>query len=120
MKVSGVIVGNLPSMKNSRELVTNHKSGKPMVIKSEKARSFVDDALLQITGEKRIGLTGKVRLMAYVYYRNQQSDLDVELFCDLLQKAGVIKNDNQIFEKYLFKFFDKTNPHVVWCVETME
>lgn len=120
MKICGVIVGNLSSMKNNRERATNRRTGKPMLIKSRKARDWINDAMLQITGEKRIGLTCKVKLVVHVHYRNPQSDLDIELLCDLLQKTGVIKNDNQIYEKHSFKHLDETDPHVVWCVETIE
>jgi hypothetical protein len=55
-----VIHGEPASKANSRELVT--LKGRPALIKSEKARRYVRDALLQIPSECRKRIEGPVEV----------------------------------------------------------
>ena len=131
MKVSGTILGVLPSMKNSRTLGRvrrknaafnfGQKAYRPIFIKSAAARQFVQDALRQIDWRQRVGLCSDVALTVYVYYPNRRHDVDCELLCDVLQKAGVVKNDRQIRVKHFDGVkLDKENPRVEWEIETLE
>lgn len=121
MKISGLILGVLPSMKNSRQIVRNRRTGKPMVIKSEKARAFEEHALSQL-GHKRPpkSITSFVRLIASVYYDSRRHDLDIELFCDVLQAAKIIANDRQIVEKHSRYYLDRDNPRIEFSIEEIE
>ena len=86
-----------------------------MSIKSKEALQYEKDFLKQITGEAKQkwgSLERSLRLDAVVYYRSRRSDLSVELLKDLLEKAGVVKNDRYICEEHLWAFVDKDNPRV--------
>lgn len=90
-------------------------------MKSAAARQFAENALRQIDFRQRIGLVVDVALTVYVYYPNRRHDVDAELLCDVLQKAGVIKNDRQIRVKHFDgTILDKNNPRVEWEIETLE
>jgi hypothetical protein len=85
MKISGVILGVLPSKSNSRELGRvrrkntglrfGEKAYRPIIMKSAAARQFVDTALRQINFRQRVGLIVDVALTAYVYYPNRRHDV---------------------------------------------
>ncbi len=47
-----------------------------------------------------------------VYYPDMRSDLDCAHVYDLLQKAGVVRNDRYIRVKYEIARIDKANPRV--------
>ena len=103
-----------PSMKNQRKIVHNPRTGKPMVIKSERARLWVETALQQITGDKKLGwgsLDDPLRATVHVWYLDRRPDLDCALVFDMLQEAGVISNDRYIYEKHLFKHFVGDGQH---------
>jgi Holliday junction resolvase RusA-like endonuclease len=57
-------------------------------------------------------IEGDVTMVATIYYKTRAFDLDDSMLCDVLEKAGVIKNDRQIVEKHLTKRFDKNNPRI--------
>lgn len=57
-------------------------------------------------------IEGDVVMTATIYYQSLRSDLDDSLICDVLEKAGVIKNDRQIKEKHLFHGLDRANPRI--------
>ncbi len=104
------IFGNLASKSNSRKLVTI--GGKPAFIKSDRARSFESTAYVQIPSKFKLGLEEPLILTARIYYDSRRPDLDVSLLQDILEKAGVYKNDRQIVELHLFKYLDKVRPRV--------
>lgn len=113
--------GKLYSKSNSRKLVTNWKTKKPMFIKSGGALKTTEDYILQAKEQyKGEPLKGELWLYAKIYYKDRRPDLDDSLLCDILQAAGVIENDRMIFHKELHKDFDKDNPRVEVRLETME
>ncbi|MDI6788444.1 MAG: RusA family crossover junction endodeoxyribonuclease [Planctomycetota bacterium] len=91
----------------------NKKTGRPIFVKSAKALEVVEDFTRQIKGQwKKPPITTELGIMADIYYPSRRQDLDGELLCDILQTAGVIKNDRQIVSKAYRKFIDKKNPRV--------
>lgn len=98
----GVIHGTLESKSNSRRVVK--RGSKPMMIKSDKARAYTESAVAQLRSLKaRNGwptFEMDVTLAILVHYPDARRDLDIELFCDCLQKAEIIANDRQIVEKH--------------------
>lgn len=109
------LYGILYQKGNSRMIVRNKRTGKPMVIKSSKALKTTADFLSQMSWVGLDGfkpLKGDVFMKATIYYPNNRHDLDDSLLCDILQKAGVIKNDRQIIHKVLYKYIDPKNPRV--------
>lgn len=107
-----ILFGNLQSKSNSRMLVTNPKTKKPIFIKSAKARKTFNDMALQANAQwNKPPLEGPVSLMATIYYQSRRSDLDESLLMDLLEGVCYL-NDRQIEHKNIWKKFDKDNPRV--------
>jgi Holliday junction resolvase RusA-like endonuclease len=118
------IFGEPCSGKNSREIVMPKGMERPLVIKSAKARNYVRDMHRQIPQHARQMFTGPVRLTVTAYYKDERSDLDVELIRDCLQPVygpkingkreliwkGVILNDRQVKEQHAYHRIDKKNP----------
>jgi Holliday junction resolvase RusA-like endonuclease len=110
-----VITGNLVSKSNSRRLV--HHGGIPRFVKSEAALAWTHSALQQLLGKKPPKpIEGDVWLDAAVYYSSRRPDLDVSLLQDVLQAAGIIKNDRQIVRLTADKLVDPANPRVLVAV----
>lgn len=109
--VHGEIFGHLPSGKNNYRIV-----GKRM-IKDINVSAYERDAIPQLTVLKnRTGVKDidfDVALIAKVWFRSHRRDVDTILFCDLLQKSGIIKNDRSIKIKIMNGVdVDPKNPRV--------
>lgn len=109
--VSFTVNGQLPSMKNRRRIVGTRRN-RPMLIKSADAMNY-EQAFLAATPENaRIGYAGPVSVKARIWYQSRRSDLSAEFLFDLLQKAGVIRNDRQVQHLEAFKGLDAERPRV--------
>src|SRR5437016_12688965 len=90
------ITGTVVSLKNSRRLVRNRRTGKPFSIKSADADRYVRDFVAQIPakyrGLKLGSLEHPLHVSIVVYYPSFRSDLSLEIVYDALQLAGVISN----------------------------
>jgi len=117
-----ILEGQMYSKANSRQLVFNKRTRKPMVIKNAKALKAMDDFILQMKAQwnYRDPMAGPIRLIAVIYYQSNRSDLDDSLLCDCLQKAKLILNDNQLVEKVLTKRIDPKNPRVEFSLVPIE
>ena len=113
------IFGEAASKANSRQKVTI--KGKPAFIKSKKALSFAQSALLQIPNWAKQMLDCDVCFEAHIFYASRRPDLDESLIIDILQakivngsviRGGVYINDRQIKEKHVYWGLDKANPRV--------
>lgn len=107
------ISGQPQSKANSRQIVTNPHTGKPMVIKSKAALEYTKTFLKQITGDMQQGLgsiDNPLLLFVVVYYKSNIPDLAIDLIKDLLQKSGVISNDRWVKAELVFSRIDKLNP----------
>lgn len=114
------IAGQPPRKSNSRRIVTNRRTGKPMVIKSREARVWMKDAAKQIPASvrKQVGSAKHPLAITFrVRYASRRPDLSVELVLDLLEKAGVISNDRHVYEFHAYKEFDGDNPGVEILIE---
>lgn len=89
-----------------------------MVIKSQKALEFTNNAIVQLRAlyKLRQPILGDIGLEITVFYETKRNDLDVQLFMDCLQSAGVIDNDRQIRQIAATKMWDKTAPRVEFCL----
>ena len=114
--VAFVVLGQCSSLKNSRRLFRNRKTGTPFFARAGAAIAFMDAFCAQVPSNYRnlkLGsLTQPLRLIATVYYQSRRSDLDVSAVMDGLQQAGVIANDRFIIEQHLFAEVDAKNPRV--------
>ena len=112
--------GQPPRKSNSRRIVVNRRTGKPMLVKSDEALRWMDDAMLQIPAHACQGLGSADRPLSVtcrVRYKSKRPDLSIELILDTLQKAGVISDDRHVYEFHAFKEFDVDNPGVEILVE---
>lgn len=105
--VSLTILGDLPSMKNSRRLLKNRRTGKIFSAKSDKAVAYVESFIAQIPLELRQMAMGSdktpLRATVSVWHGSHRADLDCNLVYDCLQAAGVIANDRWIIEHHEYK-----------------
>ncbi len=129
--VAFTVPGKLVSMKNSRRLLKNRRSGKMFSAKSEEAVQYMAAFQYEILATMRkagpavswadrepLGsLESPLRAHISVFYPSRRSDLDCALVYDCLQQFGVIANDRFIVEKHEFLHIDKENPRVEITVE---
>lgn len=140
-KVEFTIMGEPASKANSRELVSlprlSIKTGRmekmPALIKSEKARDYERDALLQVPPKARVRMEGPVKVTIRIFYSSNRPDLDESVILDVLQdrfapspvegeervlvQRGVYRNDRQVHEKHIYHGIDKANPRAEIVVE---
>lgn len=83
-------------------------------ITSAAGRKWIDAAVTSIREQAGGQFTGAVRVTGTIYRPLKSGDLSnrIKPVEDVLQKAGLLKNDNQIDELEWFKRDDKTNPRV--------
>ncbi len=118
-----VILGEPASKANSRREAVNPRTGRRMIIKSQKALDYRESALQQIPPACRKQLIGSVRVDMRVFYASERPDLDESLILDVLQdqfvrvggrrvvsQRGVYCNDRQVREKHIYHRIDKKNP----------
>ena len=85
--------------------------------KNAKILQFEKDFLLQCPKYSEPRFEGDVGVIVHAYYPSRRQDLDCALIYDLLQKAGIVKNDRQVKSKHERCFLDRSNPRVevsVW------
>jgi len=120
--VSFTVLGALVSLKNSRRILRQPRTGKPFSAKSEAAARYREDFLLQVPPEAKRGLgsqTEPLRATITVWYPSWRNDLDVGLVLDLLQESGVIANDRWVREQHVWAEVDAANPRADITVEAI-
>lgn len=123
-----MIIGEAASKANSRKLVTI--GGRPAFIKSQKARDYERDALLQIPASAKVMFAGPLRVTIRIWYATERPDLDESVILDVLQaktegtgkerkiiRRGVYLNDRQVREKHVFHGIDRLMPRAEIEVE---
>lgn len=147
MSIMFTILGEPASKANSREIVTRggtwttiagkkvQVGGRPMVIKSEKARNYEADALRQIPPAAKQMLEGPVVVILRIYYASERPDLDESVILDVLQakfdtvegtdrrvltRRGVYINDRQVREKHVYWDKDASNPRTAIEVRPLQ
>jgi len=115
---SGTILDHQPSGKNNYRL-----SGKRM-FKKDEVKNYETYFMIQMGSlmarqkfrdpiDKKI----LVALIARVYNKNWRRDVDTILFCDLLQRSGVLENDRQIRLKLIDGIeCDAKNPRIEFFI----
>lgn len=135
--VAFTIRGEPASKANQRKMVmVNRKGGgkRPAFIKSDKARAWADDALLQIPPHVKLNMPGDLVMFIRVFYATELPDLDESVVLDVLQakftkgahgekvmiRAGVYLNDRQVRERHVWHRVDKYWPRVEIIVAPIE
>jgi len=128
-----------PASKSNRRQIVKIK-GVPQLVKSKEALAYEEGALRQIPPRARLRLTCNVRMTLRMFYSSNQSDLDESVVMDVLQdryarvpdprnegeklkvliQAGVIVNDRQIKEKFVYHGIDKLMPRVEVRIESLD
>lgn len=127
------ILGEPASKANSRKLVTIGK--RPAFIKSDKAREYEHDALLQIPPHAKVMLDVPVAVTIRIFYATERPDLDESVILDVLQakyvrddrpgakrtlvRRGVYINDRQVREKHIYHAIDRAQPRAEIVVRPM-
>ena len=115
-----ILYGVLYQKGNSR-VIFRTKSGKTLCVKSANAQKTVVDFGRQMKAQwKKAAIDKPCLLIAHIYYPNRRHDLEASLLCDILQKAGVLKNDRLIERMALTKGLDVKNPRVEMTIEVLE
>lgn len=116
------LIGISYSMKNSRRLVVNKRTGKPMFIKSSKAVKAFHDFVIQAKAQwdGREPIPPPAHVSGIIYYPNRRFDLDPSMLFDILQVAGVVKNDRHIMSMKMAKGLSPDNPRIEIEVMPME
>lgn len=118
-----ILAGRPITKKNSQKIITNMKTGRPMVIPSEQYRQFESDCLKQITGQFKKKIARSVMVHALYYMPNRVSWPDLtglmESTADILQKAEVLENDRHItsWGRSRIVGIDKINPRTEIYIE---
>ena len=118
MKVKITIPTEPCSKSNSRKIVTNRKTGRMMVIKSQKARDYEARAKRLLRPISPL-LEGDLKMTATLYYASRRPDLDESVIMDVLQGI-VYKNDRQIKAKHIFHALDRDNPRAEVVIEPLQ
>lgn len=115
-----VIPGDCPSKKNGKRIITNHRTGKPMIISSARhndwERAAVATIRLQFDGYRVTDYP--VALSLTFYFKDKRAhDLDnvAASIMDVLTKAEVLEDDSTKYVDSLSLAFggvDKENPRV--------
>ena len=115
MPITFIILGEPCSMKNSRRILRNRKTGKPFSAKSTEAVAYLLSARSQIPRQSPL-IDIPVSVTATLFYTDRRRDLDFELGFDAMQ-GRIYVNDRCVTEKHLFRKIDKLNPRAVVTVE---
>lgn len=108
---SAVILGQPTSKSNSSTF--SFRGKRPILLKSKRARSYIDQFEIEILTKNLrppSPIENDLVLVAYLFYKDNRSDLDDSQLADNLQKFGIIKNDRSLKEKHLYRCIDKLNP----------
>lgn len=110
--------GQAPRKSNQRVL-RRTKTGKPIITKSNKALRWVELVVATMPKEAR-GYLGcreyPLDIELWCYYRDNRSDLSIELVLDALEKADVISNDRYVFRFIAHKIIDKEQQGVLVAI----
>lgn len=103
-----VVHGEPASKANSRQLVYNPKTRKPMFIKSKKARNYEQDFRVQCP---RLDdpFAGDVQVEMDIFYASRRPDLDESVILDCMQ-GPIYINDRQVKQKLIRWGLDKSDP----------
>lgn len=112
-RILGPIVapGNPPRKSNSRRIV--RVGGKPRVILSGEAQAWLAAACMLCPADLKIEVGSReypVVLLCDMFYASHRSDLSVELAMDMLQKAGVVKDDRWVVATVARKYREPGAP----------
>lgn len=108
-KISGLVIGNVPSKSNSYRIITTHGHG--ALAKTAALTTYERSFYLQFPG-RGVMIDRPFVLDVDVYYRSNRPDLDnaLKIILDCLQQCKAIKNDRLCVGINARKFVSKERP----------
>ncbi len=131
--VEFVVYSEPASKANSRRLLTNKATGKPLFAKSKKALAYVKAFALQCP-QINPPIEADVSVTITIYYASRRPDLDESVILDCMQSVvhidkqtkvrtlvrnNIYLNDRQVKEKHIYWGLDKKNPRCEIKVEAL-
>lgn len=108
------VLGSPQSKANSRRLVFNHKTKRPMFIKSARALSYTQAFTMQCP-KLASPLEDDVAVWIKIFYESRRPDLDDSIILDAMQGA-IYVNDRQVKERHVYWNLDRANPRATIVV----
>ena len=120
MELTGKVLGTPVSKSNAYRIIT--KKGHASLTKTKAMQAYEETFLWQVGGIRDANVSVPFEFYIDVYFPSKRSDLDGAMkgILDCLQKAKVIKNDNNLCLLHARKFIDKENPRVEFKIITIE
>lgn len=110
------ILGNVPSKSNCYKVIRlgNGSNAKCSLGKQKQLLSYENSFKLQMLNYEYKLIESEFKFVIDVYYNSRRPDLDnsFKVTLDMLQKVGIIKNDNKCIEIQARKLLDKENPRI--------
>lgn len=115
-----VIYGDCPSLKNSKQIFVNKRTGKPFITSSQRSKVWQASAYQQLVDQfKGLQITDYPISIAMQFYFPTKRAKDLDNACssvlDALVHANVIKDDNINYVDSIdlqFSGYDKNEPRV--------
>lgn len=118
------ITGVVPSLKNSKQLFINKRTGKHFITSSDKVKVWNETALWQLKSVKPVKGYPVAMYCTFYMKDSRRRDLDncLSSVLDILVKAEVIEDDSWMYipRIVLTAEKDKDNPRVEMLFEPIE
>lgn len=120
MEYQGVVKGTPVSKSNAYRIITI--GGHASLTKTKAMHAYEESFLWQVGSIRDANIAVPFEFYIDVYFPSKRSDLDGAMkgILDCLQKAKVIKNDNNLCLLHARKFIDKENPRVEFKIVTID
>jgi len=112
------VTGTVPSKSNCYKIITI--CGHGSLAKTTAMKNYEKSFFLQVPASLRSkNISSPIKMTVALYWESSRQDLDnsLKVVCDCLQKSGVIKNDNLIYEIHATKHKDTMNPRIEIGIE---
>lgn len=118
------ILGQVPSLKNSKQIFVNRTTGRPFITSSQASKQWVTDALWQLKTARPVQDYPISLTMTFYFKGKHRKDLDnaASSVLDVLRDSGVIEDDDWRYVTELHLHYggqDKQNPRVEIDVTTL-
>lgn len=120
MEYSAIIQGTPVSKSNAYRIITI--GGHASLTKTNAMKRYEESFLWQVGSIRDANIGVPFEFYLDVYFPSKRSDLDgcLKGILDCLQKAKVIKNDNNCCLIKARKFIDKINPRIEFKIVTID
>ena len=109
--------------KNSQQILTNHRTGKPFIAPSRQYKKYEQAAMWYLTPKPKVPLSGRynIRLLFYMPTRRKVDKTNLEsAIMDVLVDAKILADDNRnivVATDGTRVYYDKENPRTEIYIE---